>query len=82
MLANHNQILWLWLLNKGGLWDTEELSLHLERSRDDLTSALQYMRIKSHVKRADPCPGTKFVRYGVTKECVVPLGITLAEIYA
>lgn len=67
---------WLLMLGEGGRWSSKDIS---EKLGKDLHSHLYRMMEQGYAIRYSGSDGVP-VRFGVTNECKVPLGITLRDI--
>lgn len=75
--------LWLALLKEGGrLTAVETADLVKEADRANARVVLFGMAELGSVRKYDPPTGKHGTRFGVTRECKVPAGITIGDILA
>lgn len=82
MISKPTKRLWLWLHSHPGLWTAQQVAQRTGVDSAEVFTALHEMSRpqRSLVQKADPELGERRMRYGVTHECQVPTGITLAEL--
>lgn len=71
--------IWKHLLREG-VCATNEVANALCMPRPKVTQALNQLAKYGSLKRYDREEGSGFLRFGVTKECKVPQGVTVREI--
>jgi hypothetical protein len=71
---------WLHILKEGGRWTTGEMSEVLGTDHCNSRGFLNSMVAAGSLKRFEPTePGGK-ITFGVTVDCRVPMGVTLADL--
>lgn len=70
---------WLHMLREGGRWKVGELAQEVDRDQTELRGLLRSMNNSGHVARFEKDGEAKWVQYGITAACKVPVGVTLAE---
>jgi hypothetical protein len=79
-LGEANKALWLWLHKRGGYWTAEQMARATGYASQNIFRALFDMSRRNLIEQVDPIPGSRKKRYGVTDSCLVPLGLTVAEV--
>lgn len=78
-LSEANRTLWLWLHERGGYWTCEEIARRTGYASINIFRALHDMARRHLIEQVDPSPGERRKRYGVSGDCLVPLGIKVGE---
>jgi hypothetical protein len=74
--------LWLHMLTEGGRWTSAEAADFLCIDQWSARALLNAMVAAGSLKRFEPAEGSRANSFGVTSECRVPMGVTLAELAA
>jgi hypothetical protein len=74
--------IWLWLCTEGGKWTARELAQRIGGDSQEIFRALHGMHVRNLVEQFEPDAGGRYKRYGVTGTCLVPIGLTVAEVQA
>lgn len=78
-LSGTSRTLWLWLRARGGHWTVQEVAARTGLDSQEVFRSLHAMSRRRLVEQVAPEPGQLRKRYGVTDDCLVPLGITVRE---
>lgn len=68
---------WLLMVTQGGRWSASEVQQELGH---DLHAHLQRMVESGHAKKFPGGAKSNSVKFGVTTDCKVPIGVTLKEL--
>lgn len=82
MISKPTKQLWLWLHSHPGFWTAQQVAQRTGADGAAVFTALHEMARPKRglVQQTPPEPGERRKRYGVTADCQVPTGITLAEL--
>lgn len=81
-LSDANKFLWIWLLQHHGFWTCQEIAQRTGYASINIFRALHGMHCRKLVEQCEPAKGERWKRYGVTGTCLVPLGLSVAEVQA
>lgn len=73
--------IWLHMLREGGRWDADEVADLVKGKRPAVVKGLNAMATCGSVKKFSKVAG-KRVQFGVTPDCKIANGVTIAEILA
>lgn len=78
-----NAAVWLMMLREGGRWSAAEVGARIGMDQSQVANNLRAMEQFGTLKRWDRGDKpTDRVRFGVTPECTIPRGVTVADIVA
>lgn len=82
VISARNKRLWLWLYARGGYWTVQQVAQRTGEDSDEVFAALIEMsrRRRGLVHQVRAEHGERRLRYGVTEECQIPSGLTVAEL--
>jgi DNA-binding MarR family transcriptional regulator len=81
-LSAENRRIWLWLCAKGGKWTARELAQRIGGDSQAIFRCLHAMARRQLIAQYPPEDGSRYKRYAVTDTCLVPLGLSVAEVRA
>jgi hypothetical protein len=78
-ISGTRKTLWLWLRERGGHWTVQDIARRTGMESAEIFRAVHAMTRRQLVEQLDAAPGEHRKRYGVTDDCLVPLGLTVHE---
>lgn len=79
-LSDENRRIWLWLCTQGGKWTAREVSQRIGVDSQKVFRAVHAMARRELIAQYPPAEGSRYKRYAVTGTCLVPMGLSVAEV--
>lgn len=80
-LSDFNKQVWLWLLNNGGYWTSDEIARRSGLEPERVFRSLHAMARRQLIAKNKSQFHSK-ISYGVDGTCFVPKGMRMAEVQA
>ncbi|HYF37574.1 MAG TPA: hypothetical protein VD994_19890 [Prosthecobacter sp.] len=78
--CKENRRIWVWLRQRGGKWTAREITQRIGGDSQEVFRRIHDMTRRELIAQFPPQEGERCKRYAVTDTCLVPLGLSVAEV--